>query len=354
MPNIVINVAGEPAGTPGDPRTFAFTKIDTGSPPLVTLTIDDNTGITQWLWEILSQPEGASATLSGATTNTATFTPTAYIPGTYLIRCTFNRGSTYDHNGVAWTTRNLAIRIPAVGEEDEFDTTRGWDPALTKLILAMDAGQGGARQRKVIDYVDNTAAPPTEVSGDRYILDDTGASHADWDGASALDIVEFDGTTWEARTPEEGMVAYVDALDRDMEYVDDGAGAWEERPPGEGYYDNTFNTGSVAGSGGTWTQEVTTGLANASTGIFQMLKVIQTVGTSTDTDIEIWDDDPSGSGVEIYRAAGIDLDALAEHYDPNSFWGDLVVSGTFWLQITNNGSGAATYTYRVRFKNDSP
>jgi len=352
MPEIVIDVAGEPAGSPGVAREFTFDKID-GSPPLVTLSIDDNSGITQWFWEILSQPEGASAILGTPTASICTFTPTAYKPGTYLIRCTFNAGASYARNGVAWSTRNLAIRIPAVGEEDEFDTDRGWDPALSKLILLMDAGLGGNRQRKVLDYVDNTAAPPTENSGDRYILDNTGASHANWDGAPALSIVTFNGTAWEYRTPEEGMVAYVDALNRDMEYVDDGTPAWEDRPPGEGFYDNTFNTGSIAGAGGTWTQEVATGLANASTGIFQMLKVIMTSGTSTDTDIEIWDDDPSGSGTEIYRAAAVDLDTAAEHFDPTSFWADLVVAGTFWLQIVNNGSGAAEYSYRVRFKNDS-
>lgn len=58
-------------------------------------------------------------------------------------------------------------------------------------------------QETVKDYiVDNTAAPPTEVSGDRYMLShDGGAPHANYDGASAGDIVEFNGTTWDAYTP---------------------------------------------------------------------------------------------------------------------------------------------------------
>jgi len=67
-------------------------------------------------------------------------------------------------------------------------------------------------QASAADYiVDNTVAPPTEVSGDRYVLShDGGAPNADWDGASAGDIVEFDGTSWVATTPTLGMFISVD------------------------------------------------------------------------------------------------------------------------------------------------
>jgi hypothetical protein len=64
------------------------------------------------------------------------------------------------------------------------------------------------------DYiVDNTLAPPTENPGDRYVLsDDGGAPNAAWDGASAGDIVEFNGTSglWEATTPTTGTFISVD------------------------------------------------------------------------------------------------------------------------------------------------
>lgn len=67
-------------------------------------------------------------------------------------------------------------------------------------------------QESALDYiVDNTAVPPTEVSGDRYILShDGGAPNAAWDGASAGDIVEFNGTTWDATTPTTGMFVAAD------------------------------------------------------------------------------------------------------------------------------------------------
>lgn len=86
------------------------------------------------------------------------------------------------------------------------------------------------RRKKVINIVDCTAAPPTEVTGDRYILDDTvGTVHANWDGAAKLDIVEFNGTVWIASTPDEGWVTYVDDQNKDALYVDDGTPEWEVR-----------------------------------------------------------------------------------------------------------------------------
>lgn len=86
------------------------------------------------------------------------------------------------------------------------------------------------RKKAVINIVDNTSAPPTEVSGDRYILDNTaGGVNAGWDGASINDIVQFNGTTWEATTPSEGWTTYVDNENKDAVYVDDGTGEWEYR-----------------------------------------------------------------------------------------------------------------------------
>ena len=67
-------------------------------------------------------------------------------------------------------------------------------------------------KNSALDYItDNTAAPPTEVSGDRYVLShDGGAPNAAWDGASAGDVVEFNGTTWDAVTPTTGTFIAVD------------------------------------------------------------------------------------------------------------------------------------------------
>jgi hypothetical protein len=67
-------------------------------------------------------------------------------------------------------------------------------------------------KNSALDYVtNNTLAPATEVSGDRYVLShDGGTPHVDWDGASAGDIVEFNGTSWVATTPTAGTFIAMD------------------------------------------------------------------------------------------------------------------------------------------------
>ena len=104
-----------------------------------------------------------------------------------------------------------------------------WNAANEQFEPAKE-GTDDNRRRAVIDIVDNTVAPPTEVLGDRYILDFTGGGvHADWDGLNTGDIAEFDGADWIGETPVEGWVTYVDLQDLDALYVDDGTPAWELR-----------------------------------------------------------------------------------------------------------------------------
>jgi len=350
MPEIVIDVAGESAGVPGVSRIFPFFKIDpTG--PLVTLSLDDNTDITEYDWELIP-PYGSSAVLDDPTSATPTFTPTGGVPGSYLVYCRINEELDLDGNGVAWRTKIRGIRIPGLGETIEFGS-RGWDTAMRKVIQIVEEMEDGVRQRACLDYVDATAAPPTEVSGDRYILDDSGAPHADWDGASQLDIVEFDGDVWVPHTPEEGWIALVDSAGKDMLFVDDGSPAWEYRPLAEKFFDDEYSSGSVAGSGGSWKQQVQT-LIDADTGLFQFVGVEMTSGTSSSTDIEVWNGDPDGAGERIYYKLAKDLTA-GDHIDASVWWNykPLQVSGEFYLRLVNHGAAAAEYDFRVRFKNDS-
>ena len=113
----------------------------------------------------------------------------------------------------------------------DFDTTQTQGNTTDILILQGQIAslQEGGRLSEVLAYVDNTAVPPTEVLGDRYIIDDTGASNAAWDGAPALALVEFDGAVWVAQTVESGNVVYVIGENLDRLYVDDGSPAWEAR-----------------------------------------------------------------------------------------------------------------------------
>lgn len=228
MPNIIIDVAGEAPGVPGVAREFAYSKIDP-TPPLVSLSVDDVSGITQWDWSILDQPYGASAVLTTPGASTTDFTPTLAIPGTYLLQCSFNGGASYARCAVAWDTKNLAFRFPAAGEETEYGIDKGWSLALRKVVETIDTGLtgGGERLPAVKAIVDCTVAPPTEVEGDRYILDASGAPHVDWDGAAQNDVVEFNGSTWDvATTPVEGQKAYVDDVNLDALFQDDPALGW--------------------------------------------------------------------------------------------------------------------------------
>lgn len=125
--NIILTVAGQGSGSGGESREFAYSLIDP-TPPLTTLSLDDVTGVTSYLWEILNQPIGASASLSSSSAASPTFTPTATAWGTYLIRCTIIRNSVQEIGTVAlsfWTPIK-DMRFPAAGEKTEFSTTNGW------------------------------------------------------------------------------------------------------------------------------------------------------------------------------------------------------------------------------------
>ena len=126
-------------------------------------------------------------------------------------------------------------------------------------ISAIESGY--SRRRMVIDIVNNTLAPPTEVSGDRYILDNTaGGVHVDWDGALINQIVTFNGTIWVAEVPIEGWVAYEDTDDKDAIFIDDGVPAWELRdiyPLAGNFAEIYVDSGAVAQSiatGGNYTK----------------------------------------------------------------------------------------------------
>ena len=82
----------------------------------------------------------------------------------------------------------------------------------------ISASTFGDAQNSVLSIADCTSTPPTEVLGNRYILDETvGTVNAAWDGASKKSIVQFDGVTWIETTPNEGMIIEVE--DENLIYV---------------------------------------------------------------------------------------------------------------------------------------
>jgi len=136
----------------------------------------------------------------------------------------------------------ITFSVKGNGDIATSGTVDGRDVAADGSLLDTIA-TSYSRRLKVINIVDNTVAPPTEVTDDRYILDFTGSSNAGWDGASAGDIVQFNGTTWDATTPIEGYISYLDAQNKDALYIDDGTPTWEVRSAGGS---NIVASGSIA------------------------------------------------------------------------------------------------------------
>lgn len=120
-------------------------------------------------------------------------------------------------------------------------------------------------------------------------------------------------------------------------------------------FDDTITSSSVTGSGGTWTREIDIGTILS--GAVQIVELDIDTGTSDDTIIQLFDDDPSGAGVIIYQAGtittGLDIPGDGTYSDPNIWWAQVRVAGSLWAKITNNGTSATTYTLRVRIRDDN-
>lgn len=137
--NIVLTVAGQGSGSGGESRSFEYSVVDPTA-PLVTLSLSDTTGVTTYLWEILSQPVGASVSLSSDSVASPTFTPKNSTWGTYLIRCTVTRNGSQEIGtiGLSFKTPIRDMRFPAAGEKTEFSGSNGWMEAEQVLYEIVD------------------------------------------------------------------------------------------------------------------------------------------------------------------------------------------------------------------------
>jgi hypothetical protein len=135
--SIIVDVAGESAGVAGQSRTFPYVKI-AAADVLVSLSLSDTTGITSFFWEIASKPDGSTAVLNDASSDTPTFYATSAVPGTYLIRCTVNGNQSFGTVGLAFTTPLKALRKLAAGETREFDSALGWAAAINEMIEGVE------------------------------------------------------------------------------------------------------------------------------------------------------------------------------------------------------------------------
>ena len=128
----------------------------------------------------------------------------------------------FDYRGVGYVQK---ASTPLTTDYDSYDVPTVWVQTYTnKPYILVDKTDGVATwvqfgiagfdyQPAVKNVVDCTAAPPTEVLGDRYLLDSTvGTVNVLWDGAAKDDIVEFDGSLWVSHTPVAGMIVYIETI----------------------------------------------------------------------------------------------------------------------------------------------
>lgn len=104
---------------------------------VITLSNQNNTGVSSWLWQIADKPTGSVASLSSSSTPTATIT--LDVEGTYLIKLTVNGGESTNTATAAIPTLLTGIRLPAAGEKAESDPVRGWTPALNSALQSLES-----------------------------------------------------------------------------------------------------------------------------------------------------------------------------------------------------------------------
>lgn len=160
---------------------------------------------------------GVTAIASGVIVN-ADINASAAIELSKLAALTADRALVSNGSGV--------ISASAV-TSTELGYVAGVTSAIQTQINSLSSLINGLEfQDSALDYVvDNTAAPASEVSGNRYVLShDGGAPHADYDGASAGSIVEFNGSVWVETVPSTGMFISVDDEASVLYYF--GGAAW--------------------------------------------------------------------------------------------------------------------------------
>ena len=108
-------------------------------------------------------------------------------------------------DGVSITTGALFDSVMVDFLNDRVATNESDIATIQTDIEEVDLHRG-RRWTEVLTIAVSTAVPPTEVLGNYYAIDFSGATNAAWDGAAQGDVVYFNGTTWDAFTPRKGDV----------------------------------------------------------------------------------------------------------------------------------------------------
>jgi hypothetical protein len=141
MPTPIILVDGAAPPPLGSESNGTFDLSDT-----VNLSVSNHAQFGSIHWVIESKPANATAALGSsdpASPYATTFGPLD-IEGTYLLRAEGNgNGATeYARVAISVLTKAGQLRVPALGEETNWDTTNGWATAYSKLAGFVDRGNG--------------------------------------------------------------------------------------------------------------------------------------------------------------------------------------------------------------------
>ncbi len=163
---IVINQSGKSAGIPGVSRD------DLSVGYVVTLTNNNNTDVTTWLWEFISKPSTSSATINNSTTSASTFTPD--VVGSYLIQLTVN-GTIVNQKIAAVKTDYLRVRIPAALESTQFVN---WATTIHSAFLNIDSYASYSL------YKDGRTVPTANINWGGYRITNLGTPSSAMDAAN--------------------------------------------------------------------------------------------------------------------------------------------------------------------------
>lgn len=152
-------------------------------------------------------------------------------------------GAIIEHDAI---TADRALISNANGIPVQSDITKteleALDNVTGNIQAQINAMQTGLARRTKVDQIvadPSTTFPgtglPAAASGQRYIVQAAvAANNANWGGDNDAfaedDIVQHNGTKWVvSHSPTEGSVTYVDSVNKDALYVDDGTPEWELR-----------------------------------------------------------------------------------------------------------------------------
>lgn len=110
-----------------------------------------------------------------------------------------------------------------------------------------------------------------------------------------------------------------------------------------------FSTGSIAGSGGSITKEFNVGAFDK--GLAHVVHIEKVAGASSDITIQLYDDNPAGTGVLIYEVPNFDIDA-ANLDDRNIWYLETININSLWLMITNDSATPVTLDVGLRIKGE--